>query len=220
MNTYYIKNGYRINDSPKVYVDSEEDALTYQVDVYRYAADILHKEELSSVLDVGCGLGLKLREFILPLGVRITGVDMRESIDVCWASHDFGRWICDDIEHPGPSLGEKFDLIISADVVEHLMNPDALFDYLRACSHPDTLMLISTPDRDLRRGVDDMGPPGNPAHVQEWNSPEFRCYLEARGLRIIEHRIVDLRQGMATCQLALCEWQDKAGIMPHFPNAD
>lgn len=35
---YSIKEGYRINTQPRLYNDSEEDALTFQLDVYRACA--------------------------------------------------------------------------------------------------------------------------------------------------------------------------------------
>ncbi|MFC1791945.1 hypothetical protein ACFL0I_05750, partial [Gemmatimonadota bacterium] len=73
-------------------------------------------------------------------------------------------------------------------------------------SHPKTHVLLSTPERDLRRGPDDMGPPGNPAHIREWNQEELRQYLESQGLTVLEHSIVELRTAMETCQLAFCSW--------------
>jgi hypothetical protein len=43
-------------------------------------------------------------------------------------------------------------------------------------------MLISTPDRDLARGATDLGPPGNPAHVREWDLGEFAAMLDSVGI--------------------------------------
>jgi hypothetical protein len=38
-------------------------------------------------------------------------------------------------------------------------------------------VLVSTPERDLVRGVQDEGPPANPHHVREWNRTEFGSML-------------------------------------------
>lgn len=167
MKTYFIKYGYQCNLKPVQYQDTGEDAQIYQVDVYRYAADLISKLGLATVLDVGCGLGVKLKKFILPTGTAITGVGERDAIEFCKKQHKFGRWFVDDIENSYADLGSPFDFIICADVIEHLLDPDNLFSYFRRWSYPKTRILLSTPERDLRRGIDEMGPPGNRTHIRE-----------------------------------------------------
>lgn len=211
LNPYFIKAGYRCNLKPAQYRDTPDDALAYQLAVYQFATAQISELGLATVLDVGCGLGLKLKEFILPTGAAITGVDVRESIAVCAKTHTFGRWFVDNIEDPQANLGDPFDLIICADVIEHLLDPDTLLNYFRRWSHPKTHIILSTPERDIRRGENDMGPPGNGAHVREWNGEELKRYLVSHGLNIIDHRIVDLRPGMHTCQLAFCSWREMNG---------
>lgn len=207
MDNYKIKPGYRHNLKPVTYNDSAEDSLIYQKDVYAYAAKLIEDRGFTRVLDVGCGHGLKLEKYILPTGASITGVDENHSVSFCRENHPFGSWVVDDIERPFAAIEGPFDLMISADVVEHLLDPDTLFEYFRSYSHAGTHMLISTPQRDLRRGVGDMGPPANPAHVREWNSEEFKQYVTSQGLDLLDHRIVDLKDGMACCQLSLCTWR-------------
>ena len=209
MNTYCIKDGYQHNNNPVPYLDSLEDSVTYQLDVYTFAASIIKKNHAHSIVDIGCGLGSKLEQYIQSPGNQIFGVDCEASIQHCRKAYDFGEWIIDDIENPRYNPARPVDAIICSDVVEHLVNPDLLFDYFLRWSHKDTQIIISTPERDLRRGPDDMGPPQNTAHVREWNSEEFSRYLTSQGLNVREHKIVELRAGMLTCQLALCSWQDK-----------
>ncbi len=214
MKSYCIKEGYKSNLRPAAYVDSEEDALTYQVAVYRFAADLVARIGARSLLDVGCGVGLKLREYLLPRGIDICGVDLPESIAWCHQNLDFGRWLADDLEDPKIDLGNAFDVILAADVVEHLLDPDRLFAYCSRWSHAGTKLVVSTPERDLRRGLDDCGPPGNPAHVREWNGAEFERYLDAQGLAIEQSSIVELKPGFRTCQLFLCAWRSRPAEGP------
>ena len=209
MKNYFIKKGYSYNPNPVQYQDTAENALIYQVDVYRYAAQKILELELKRVLDVGCGLGLKLEKYILPTGAEITGVDLDETIKVCMSQHSFGHWVADNIECPHADLGQFFDLIICADVIEHLHNPDILFQYFKRWSSKDTKIILSTPERNLRRGSDHMGPPGNGAHVREWNAEEFQQYVQSQQLTIEDHRIVELATGMKCCQMIICSWLAK-----------
>ena len=203
--TYFTKPGYRSRKKPVPYNDNEEDSLTYQLDVYRYAAGQLTAGSAQSVLDIGCGYGLKLKEFILPLTDQITGIDEAHAISYCRTHHDFGSWSVVNIEDAStpPSFG-TFDIIISSDVIEHLIDPDHLLNLIRKCSTDKTRIILSTPERDLRRGKDSMGPPKNPAHIREWNQKEFAAYLSDRGVEILDHSIMNLREGMSTCQTVLC----------------
>jgi SAM-dependent methyltransferase len=141
-------------------------------------------------LDIGCGFGIKLKEIIVPVCRNIVGIDAKHAIDFCKRSHNFGRWFADDIENPGLELTEKFDLIISADVIEHLVDPDNLIDYIKRFSHKGTEVIISTPERDIVRGEDNLGPSPNRSHVREWNKAEFQKYLSNSGFSVLKHFLV------------------------------
>ncbi|HEX8111612.1 MAG TPA: methyltransferase domain-containing protein, partial [Kofleriaceae bacterium] len=73
-------------------------------------------------------------------------------------------------------------VVINADVIEHLPDPHPLLAQLRAAHTHAELILLSTPERHLTRGLRDAGPPGNPAHVQEWTVRELGALLRSAGL--------------------------------------
>ncbi|MEQ9259840.1 MAG: methyltransferase domain-containing protein [Roseovarius sp.] len=204
MDSFGIKPGYRCNFETVQPMYSDEASLEYQQSVYEYAQKFAQKSGVRSVLDVGCGLGLKLAVYFDPLNIDITGVDVEETIRQCKERHQFGRWISDDLENPYANLGGPHDMIICADVIEHLNDPDHLLAYLRKWAAPGTSIILSTPERDLRRGVEDMGPPQNTSHVREWNRKEFGAYLTSRGVKIFDHLIVALRDDKMSCQLVHC----------------
>jgi 2-polyprenyl-3-methyl-5-hydroxy-6-metoxy-1,4-benzoquinol methylase len=80
-------------------------------------------------------------------------------------------------------------MIISADVVEHVFDPDLLLTVIKRLAHPKTLILLSTPERTRLRGENCLVcKKGN--HVREWAYDEFSAYLCSRGFKIIEHRIL------------------------------
>lgn len=192
--SYFIKQGYRCNldaeGNAAVYMCDKHGASVYQVKVYEFARGMIVKHKFRSVLDVGCGFGLKLKRIIYPACSDVVGIDTKHSIDFCKREHSFGRWFEDDIEKPRLKLNDKFDLIISADVIEHLIDPDRLLTYIRGYSHENTNIIISTPERDLVAGKSSYGPPLNKTHVREWNMCEFGKYMGSRGFKIIKHFLV------------------------------
>lgn len=188
---YNIKADYTPNLLPRTYQDNPEFANEYQIEVYKLAVDLIKKHKLQSVADVGCGHGYKLNKYVIPRVETTVGIDMPESIRYCQEEYSSGTWISDDINQPANVPEQKFDLVMSVDVIEHLINPDNLIAYLKQLSNPDSWVLISTPERDLVRGSSDLGPPPNPAHVREWNQEELAQYLTSQGLEIHQHQVVE-----------------------------
>lgn len=196
--TYFIKSGYRCNVSPGQEVmfagqqDSVENSMVCQYEVYEHARRLIKQYKLRSVLDIGCGYGMKLKKLISPVCQDITGIDEPDTIAWCQQHHhDFGTWYADNLEDMKADLGRTFDLIISADAIEHLVNPDKLFEMIKRFASRDTFIILSTPERDAVRGKDDIGPPSNPLHAREWNFDEFREYTQHRGFRVIKHLRVE-----------------------------
>jgi hypothetical protein len=81
-----------------------------------------------------------------------------------------------------------FDLIICADVLEHLMDPGPSIEMMKRFSTAGTLLVISTPDRARLRGRNCMESP-KPEHVREWTVREFTRYLRSRGLSVLDTRL-------------------------------
>lgn len=194
MKNYFIKESYNCNlDSqgqPIPFLDDEHNASIYQIKVYEFAKTLICKYKANSILDIGCGYGIKLKKIILPVCNNIVGVDVKHAIDFCKREHNFGRWFEDDIEKPEFALDQKFDIIICSDVIEHLLDPDKLLNYIKRYCHKNTHVIISTPARDLLKGKNGFGPPINKAHVREWSRSEFRRYVSNRGFTVMKHFLV------------------------------
>jgi 2-polyprenyl-3-methyl-5-hydroxy-6-metoxy-1,4-benzoquinol methylase len=196
-NNYFIKKGYKSQKNNFTLSQKAQDlywtneriffSKYFQYDVYKYAQKIVKKNNIKNVLDLGCGTGIKLMELIYPVCQDITGIDQRETILFCKKRYNVGDFIIDDLENPIKKLG-IFDLIICADVIEHLLNPDKLLEYIKRVSHNNTFIIISTPERDILRGKNCMAS-NKLEHVREWNKEELLLYLVNRGFTIIDYKL-------------------------------
>jgi SAM-dependent methyltransferase len=179
MSAYFLKDRYIERPQPEYFEDVVQDA-EWQPNVYRAAAELARKLGCGRIVDIGCGYARKL------LGLHpefeIVGIDFGENIDHC-RGYGFGTWLEWDIERePMPQLEADGSVIICADVIEHLVDPLKLLHHLKVLLEQASVAILSTPERDLARGVDHMGPPDNECHVREWNRAELQTLLEYVGL--------------------------------------
>lgn len=188
-----IKGGYRENPGPVYFLDdaTTDRGIVFQPDVYTFAAWLVgHGEQVytsdvysPAVLDVGCGWGDKLAAMHTAYPWwGYTGVDFGANIAHCRERYGWGAWIEADLER-GLKLGDA-DVVICSDVIEHLADPTALLASLRATG---SLIVLSTPERDIQWGYDHVGPSGNLCHVREWNAVELHAFLEDSGFTIHHH---------------------------------
>ncbi|HEY5578762.1 MAG TPA: class I SAM-dependent methyltransferase, partial [Acidimicrobiia bacterium] len=244
--TYFIKDGY-VHRSVNVTLEAEPAAYWnrlrihtgsyFQQAVYRYAAALVERRSLSSVLDVGCGVGHKLARHIRPVADRVVGIDQPTCIEVARRKYRDLEFASADLDEAVESGLGTFDLIIAADVIEHLAEPDALLRLLDVHSHPDTWVVLSTPERDVLRGEENLQSPKR-EHLREWNHDELLAYLVASGFRVVEHRLVPAyriglspvmwmyrirdylqRVPLAHCQMVTCRKDDRGATAEPDPNA-
>lgn len=172
----------------------------YQWPLYEFARQLVIKNGMSHVLDIGCGPAIKLMSLIAP-AANIYGIDQQSAVDYCRNAYQSGEFFVDDFEAPTLELSENFDLIICSDVIEHLEDPDQLLNYIKRYCGESTLVLISTPDRDRVRGKDCTSCPQN-EHIREWNSKEYEAYLTKSGFEITNHFFLPpLRPGLSKTHL-------------------
>jgi SAM-dependent methyltransferase len=156
--------------------------------VYEYAKRLIQRLNVRRCIDVGCGIGVKLEELSKALPkVEFIGIDQPSAIRYCKEKYTSGIWHADDFERPDTTLDNlSGELLICADVIEHVEDPDKVLSYLRRRLASGGNIVLSTPERDALRGVECNTCP-NPYHVREWNFAELEAYLMSRGFRIREH---------------------------------
>ena len=154
-------------------------SLKFQTATYRSAGACVEDEGLKSVLDLGCGGTAKLFEFIYPWTKDITGVDVGIVIQGV-KDLPVGKWISWDLNDSSLDLGRVYDLIISADCIEHLDNYEALLEIARRHMNIDSFFVISTPD------CSDNIKQENIDHKQRWTFEQFGGILEKNGFLIVE----------------------------------
>lgn len=195
-NNYYIKKEFIPNviklQQTKTYWTYEKylnSSIYMEYDLYKFCKKLIKKLGLKSVLDIGCGNALKLIRIIYPECKEIYGVNIGLNSAFFRKTYGLDTFYDDDIESPQLVLDKKFDLIISADVIEHLENPDNLIKYIKKFSHKKTLIVISTPERDIVRGIKAVRTP-NKSHIREWNFKEFERYLQSRNFKLLYHTLL------------------------------
>lgn len=174
MNNYFIKECYKSNLNPDYYQDVPQN-IEYQHHVYQLASYLAKRSGAKYVIDLGSGNGNKLVKYFGDF--NIITVDFGDNSS--YVNNKF-KHIQFNFDNGLPNIGEevlKNSVVIASDVIEHLINPNNFTFGLSEWSKLAKYVVISTPDRDIARGFDDMGHPANLAHVREWNLSEFNQYL-------------------------------------------
>ena len=174
--SYYIKEGYKSREKeescPQIGRKDE-----FQDEVYFFAKKIYTARGYSSVADIGCGSAYKLIKYFGE--EKFTGLEIEPNLSHLRETYPEADFRQSDFSNPPE---DSFDMIICSDVVEHLLYPDDLMNYI--CAMGFKHLVISTPDRDIIQEVQrsmgwevaENGPPHNLMHIREWNSNEFMEY--------------------------------------------
>lgn len=198
-----------------------QSAASYQWDVYEAAARLVRDRGLKSLVDVGSGPPVKLKS-LMPAGLDICLVDQPNTARHAALMLPTALFCAANLEGDFPAIDRTFDLVLCADVIEHLVDPDRCLAFMRRLVAPHGLLLISTPERESLRGKDCTHCP-HPMHVREWSFAEFGRFLASRGCEVIDHLLLPQQRTsslhkafgrlMATlgrppswysCQLAIC----------------
>ena len=128
------------------------------------------RNNYQKVVDFGCGSGYKM---IKNFGeFEAIGVEVEETYKFLVVNHPNHTWYnADDLN----TETLETDLVICADVIEHVLDPDEFLESLNKIKFKH--LIISTPDRLTLHGYFHFGPPNNPFHIREWTCREFRKYL-------------------------------------------
>lgn len=105
----------------------------------------------SIVLDVGCGYGQIGKELIKNKEATVYGVDIDDkSVEYCIKNRGYKKCIKTDLNYKKDFAGlifdEKFDYIIFADVLEHLIDPDEVLNFFQKNLKPEGKIIISLPN--------------------------------------------------------------------------
>jgi len=121
-----------------------------------------------TVLDAGCGEGYGAA-LLAQAATRVVGLDRVEAVQTARARHALSNleYRAHDLERLG-TLGERFDVVLSFQVIEHLVDPTGFLAGLVGCVAPGGTLLVTTPNRLMSVSE-------NPYHLREWTAAELQA---------------------------------------------
>jgi hypothetical protein len=185
LKTYCLPPNYTCR-TEEVYCDTFKVKFQYQWEVYKHAKAL--SEGLTSALDVGCGSRGNTLQYLGHLAFR--GLDVPRTVERLRRERPSYRWDPFD-----PDILHRAELVVCADVLEHLLDPDIVLEYIARVE--PKLIVLSTPNRDA--GLNTNGPPHNPHHIREWAFSEFAEYV-GQHFNIREHYCVDPNTQVIVCE--------------------
>lgn len=139
------------------------------------------------VLDIACGEGYG-SNILAKTAKSVIGVDI--SLDaVKHANATYAKNVANLQYLQGsaaqlPFASAHFDLVVSFETIEHLMEQEQMLDEIVRVLKPDGKLIISTPDREIYGKIDGGH---NEFHVKELSGPEFRDLLTPRFQHVHMH---------------------------------
>lgn len=154
----------RLNLNESVENEAELYNHLMHIATYQFAARLAYGKK---ILDFGCGSGYGAH-LLAASAFHVTGVDLDESA----VKYARDKYTADNLIYKliPEILNEKFDLITSFQVIEHVQNDRAYINKLKGMLNPGGCIMISTPDMKYRL-FKFIQKPWNIYHVREY-SPE------------------------------------------------
>ena len=162
---YCVKTGY-VSRRENVHFNDINNKDEHQDEVYKRIKEFFLEHHLESIIDIGCGSGYKLIKYFGESD--IVGLELQPALDHLLKSYPDRNWIYSDFSFLPV---DRYDLVISIDVIEHLVDPDKLMEYISKLN--PKYVAFSTPDRNKLPYQSRLGPPINIAHIREWSELEF-----------------------------------------------
>lgn len=194
---YCIRKDYIIRENND-FLDTSGRSDEYQKKVYLFALDVVNKYNIKNIADVGCGSGYKLMKYFN--NYNIIGYDLEPTINILKNKYPNNEWIVSNFNNKP----KEVDMVICADVIEHVNDPDELITFIKKMKPKH--LIISTPDRDLltvKLNRSNIGPPANKHHIREWTFNEFSNYI-GQYFNVTSHLNIENEYG----QLIYCKMED------------
>lgn len=183
MALYNLEN-YTANNTPDHHIDigfKDES----QKEVYLFCKEFMKNNNLLTVVDIGCGSAHKLTTILSEFNT--IGIETEPCYTYLQKTYPDFKWLLSGEAEKSFKLYDEIhnsDVVICSDVIEHIVNPDNLVDYL--LSLKSKYYIISTPCREIlcnhpkfsntyKKTMN--GPPLNRCHVREWTMEEFKQYI-------------------------------------------
>ena len=151
---------------------------------YAFAADMLRADSAVAVLDAACGVGYGSK-FLGENGTQVLGID-RNASALAVARNKFAhanvQFVEDDCQQLANVGTTPFDAIVSFETLEHLTEPSRFLARCYAVLKPSGLLVISTPNGNLREGS---AKRQWEYHEKEYSARELVGLLQAAGFRDI-----------------------------------
>ncbi len=185
---FYIKDMSYIHRMNLPNYADVENSMWQSDTTYFIAAELARRFGARYVIDVGCGKAYKMSK-LYPEFIPI-GIDFKSNLVYSKRTYPHLKFINLDMGQKNctPSIFLQLPVhlieqavVLSADVIEHIMDPLRCYmDVLRYMSLHAAALIVSTPDRLLMNNS--QGPPHNRHHVREWALSEMEMLLSDQSM--------------------------------------
>lgn len=177
----YFANVYgaasKTGEPSQTWIDRARDRLLVKL-ALEYSAKPLDRLD---IVDVGCGYGWLLDTFT---GAHsLTGSDISEHAITMARSRDAERTYAVADLLDGPPFEGTYDVVLAVNLIEHLTDPAAGIDAIRALCAPGSVVLVHLPvvDNKVGKWIYDRTYASDPTHIYRPTGKEVKALFEGRG---------------------------------------
>lgn len=145
-----------------------------------------HRHQSTTLLELGCGVGLFLERAEKLSNVSTVGIDGSAAAIAQAAAK--GLTVRQEMAEDTIRRGETFDIVVLSHILEHVADPAALMQQVKTVLKPAGSVMCSVPYSPMSREYPALGiwDPMNlpPHHLTRWNARSFRALADRMGMTV------------------------------------